>query len=226
MTVTEFLAGRRSGVALASKDGGTRVCVVLMLLLWALWAMVGNAVAQPAEGRGRSARVAPDLAARVSAGGTAEVILRGTPDEVQALAARHGLRVVKALRSGAVATVDRATLASLAADPAVPAVAEDRPVYPTMSVTTESTGVNQVWAGLDGVGRYSGRGIGVAVIDSGVTEHGDLAGRIAAHVDFTDAEGFGRDFYGHGTHVAGIIAGSSRLPNGSGASRPARTSSA
>ncbi len=213
MSFAEHTNGRLSGVALAWKEGRTRACVVLMLLVWVLWAMVGNAVAQPAAG-GRTARVAADLSARVSRGETAQVILRGTPDEVRALAARHGLRVTKTLRSGAVATVDRAALASLSSDPAVPAVAEDRPVYPTMAVTTEATGVKQVWAGLDGVGRYTGRGIGVAVIDSGVTEHGDLGGHIAAHVDFTSAAGFGRDFYGHGTHIAGIIAGSNRAVSG------------
>jgi serine protease AprX len=214
MSFADYSTGRLSGVTLAWKEGRTRACVVLMLLVWALWAMVGNAVAQPADGSRRAARVAADLSARVAGGATAQVILRGTPDEVRALAARHGLRVTKSLRSGAVATVDRAALASLSADPSVPAVAEDRPVYPTMAVATESTGVKQVWAGLEGAGRYSGRGIGVAVIDSGVTEHGDLAGHIAAHVDFTSPLGFGRDFYGHGTHVAGIIAGSNRAVRG------------
>jgi len=59
-----------------------------------------------------------------------------------------------------------------------------------------------------------GRGIGVAVIDSGVFAHPDLAGRIVAAVDFTGAivttttavasQG---DPGGHGTHVAGLVAG-------------------
>lgn len=58
-----------------------------------------------------------------------------------------------------------------------------------------------------------GRGIGVAVIDSGVYPHPDLAGRIVASVDFTGAtvttttpvNSLG-DPGGHGTHVAGLVA--------------------
>jgi serine protease AprX len=64
---------------------------------------------------------------------------------------------------------------------------------------------------------YSGAGIGVAVIDSGITNwHDDLGAsatsktgqRVTAFVDFVNGRTTKYDDWGHGTHVAGIIAGS------------------
>ena len=77
------------------------------------------------------------------------------------------------------------------------------------SVTAEAIGADQVWeGGVEGLRGFTGRGIGVAVIDTGVdARHPQLRGRVALSLDFTGAavRVRDRDENGHGTHIAGII---------------------
>jgi len=66
----------------------------------------------------------------------------------------------------------------------------------------------QAWSQLGA----TGQGVGVAIVDSGVYPHPDLAGRIVASIDFTAATPTvsttsSTDPGGHGTHVAGLVAG-------------------
>lgn len=62
--------------------------------------------------------------------------------------------------------------------------------------------------------RYTGKGITVAVLDTGVVEHPDLLGRIVGFKDFVDGRKFAYDDSGHGTHVCGIIGGSGKVSGG------------
>jgi serine protease AprX len=115
-------------------------------------------------------------------------------------------------RGAQVAEVDNRDLAALASDPRVDRVVYDRPVYAALERTGLATGT----AAARGEYGVTGRGVGIAVIDSGIAgSHRDLAGsrhsrRVVHFQDFTtpSSSTHADDEYGHGTHVAGILAGS------------------
>ena len=85
--------------------------------------------------------------------------------------------------------------------PAPPPAPAAWPLGPAQALFPFDVEADRTWS------QTQGAGIGVAVLDSGVASNPDLGGRIVASVSFAGIRSPGTDPGGHGTHVAGIIAG-------------------
>src|SRR5688572_5248195 len=111
-----------------------------------------------------------------------------------------------------VGEIDNRLLVTVAADARVARVMIDRPAFATLDRTGSAVGATSARSEF----RVNGNGVGVAIIDSGITSwHDDLylekarRERIVHFKDFTGPvfSTLSHDEYGHGTHVAGVIAG-------------------
>ena len=166
---------------------------------------VGAVPAAPAE---RAHALDPGLA---RTGPDAKVIVTGGPGVARAVR-RAGGRLLRELPlvDGVSAVVPARQLRALADSADVEAVTADRQgrfvdyqwdESTTASVFTRTTQATQSWAR----GHY-GKGVGVAVLDTGVSQMPEFADRLVHGPDLS-GEGTSVDTYGHGTVMAGLIAG-------------------
>lgn len=96
--------------------------------------------------------------------------------------------------------------------PNVKYVEKDQPVHILLDAAVPQIGADQAWA--EG---YTGEGVKVAVIDTGVDAgHPDLnGGKVVAWADFVNgSNSTPYDDNGHGTHVSSIIAGTGNASGG------------
>jgi len=104
-------------------------------------------------------------------------------------------------------------LAALAASPAVRSMSPDVPVLLTGKDDSTAAGVYaSTQVGPGGGAADAGRGVTVALVDTGVTDTPTLSRRSGRLIDGVDTSGEKTltDGYGHGTAMANLIAGGSR----------------
>src|SRR5271166_1317963 len=134
----------------------------------------------------------------------------------QRVLARHGLRLNSYLPlvNGSAVEMSVSQLRELADEASVVSVVPDH----NLRTTDFTGGLDYGWmTALDVANTstpyaYDGAGVGVAIIDSGVNAVDDLrtnygASRVVYRESFVPGDATTADAYGHGTHVAGILAG-------------------
>ena len=178
----------------------------------AILAMVATASAD-ARPTLHQARVATPLvaAARRSAPQKLLRVIVSGPSAAAA-ANRYGTGVRRLGFDGAVAASVRASrLSALKADPGVSLVSLDSPVSFSAVGAVSAASLATLYPGRDAAANAwsagaTGRGVGIAVIDSGVTPS-DAFGSRLAQVALDGQTGSLDDTVGHGTLVAGVAAG-------------------
>lgn len=160
-------------------------------------------------------RIASDFSKfPVNADGTVDVIIQFTQSPQARhfqMMASHGGKLKTRLFNikGAAYRIPATLLKFLETHPDVAYVSPDRHNHPAFDEAAPSVmaDVAQRQYGLDG------SGVGIAVIDSGVYDHDDLqrannsGSRIVYSESFVSGDSNTADAFGHGTHVAGILAG-------------------
>jgi subtilisin family serine protease len=111
------------------------------------------------------------------------------------------------LVNGVVALLDGNGIQGLSNQSNVVYISKDRSLTPSLSNAAEAVDADFAWQS-----NYTGAGIGVALIDSGVSNHVDLYqgvlpfSRVVYQKSFVPSDSNSGDAYGHGTHIAGLIA--------------------
>ncbi|HEV7887839.1 MAG TPA: S8 family peptidase [Acidimicrobiales bacterium] len=117
------------------------------------------------------------------------------------------------------AKVPAGTVAQLATVPGVRGITKNSKVRVAGQLGEGSGVASAVYTDVSRASRLwptgvNGAGVNVAVIDTGVDQTGDLAGRVVHAVDFSGENNPNVDSFGHGTFVAGTIAGTGAASNG------------
>src|SRR6266851_2677630 len=197
----------------SSNDG------VLKTTTWGAWfallALVTLLTAGTSLADSKKPKISDDLKAARSSkhGATIDVIIQfnQTPTDAhhQKVQSKGGtLKTKLDLIKAAHYSVPVDALDALADDPDVVYISPNRPVRGSLDRAVSAVNGDLAYAS-----GWNGTGIGIAVIDSGVSSAYDLnsddnqSSRIAYSQSFVPGDSSTSDAFGHGTHIAGIIAG-------------------
>src|SRR5229473_2948596 len=155
-------------------------------------------------------KISPDLKG-VKPEASVDVIVQfhRPPSDADLLGEEVSKKVELPLVKAELLRVKGANLSSLASHANVAYVSPNRPLRSTLDHVV--TAINADIAYAHG---WNGTGVGVAIVDSGIGSEDDLnsdgnsqGSRVVYSQSFVAGDTSAADGYGHGTHVAGIIAG-------------------
>lgn len=180
------------------RAGAFVASATLVIASWPALAGPAKVTLQPVIVQASSDAVAQKAVAAVIAanGGVGQVVL--TLPLVNGVLANLSTIEVTQLSASHAVSPDQKVLTSMAPSNGAP----PPPNRQLDNVFPQVTGASAVVASGN-----SGQGVGVAVIDTGIAELRDFSGRLRPGVDFTSENNPHLDSYGHGTFVAGLIAG-------------------
>ena len=189
-----------------------RSLVPLMACLALLLGGSASAPAIAAERHSKLDKVLQDSLGRDDR--TQSVIVRtepGSRDAVRRWLRFHGALIIAEHPSLDALTVKLRAhhLVALARNPNVVSLSSDAEVtsFTDLRLATATTTLLRATLGLESSG-LTGVGVGVAIVDSGIEWNRDLQSSIRGFWDFTrgGVPSLAYDDYGHGTHLAGLIA--------------------
>ncbi|HTM24331.1 MAG TPA: S8 family peptidase [Vicinamibacterales bacterium] len=158
--------------------------------------------------------ISSDLAAHPKGAHLHRVIVQASDSGLADLRRGGFGRLRRDLQDAVAIEVNDAQLEALEHNPLYEHISGDLPVAADMAITNTVTAATTVWQGTPGIlgllgtPGYTGAGVGVAIVDSGIASHTALDTRVVAHVNLVSTEpGVSGDPFGHGTHVAGIVGG-------------------